>query len=614
MTLRSLAALLALALGTLPAPAQQMHITRVDPPNWWSGMAMKQVQLMVYGDNLAGITARSQSPQVKVLRVYRTPNPSYAFIDVEIESDAFEGFHRLMLRRGADSVVLNYPVLHRKNPSGRFRGFDSNDVIYLITPDRFANDDTTNDNVEGYTDRKDRASLLGRHGGDIAGISRHLDYIASLGVTALWLNPLVENNMGWASYHGYAVTDLYRIDPRFGTNSGYADLVRDAHHRGLKVIMDHVSNHIGINHPWMKNLPSADWLNGSVANHLRATPYKVELVDIHGDSSFRTEATLGWFADFMPDLNQKTSFVSRYLIQNTLWWIESTGIDGIREDTYTYADQRYLADWSRAITTEYPSFMIVGEVWVGQPSFLAPYQQGSPLNRSFDTRLPALTDFALYDAFTAVFGSSRGSIRAIYDVLTRDHLYKNPDALMTFVDNHDVRRIMHQTGGDASRTRLALKILLSTRGIPQIFYGTEIGMIGGKDHGMIRGDFPGGFPGDTTNAFTAKGRLPREEAMFTFTQHMLHLRSSRASLREGRLVHFPPANEAYTYFRILPREKTMIVVNNKEEAQKIPLAPFRLQLAGASSLRNLETGTILSLAGLTEIEVPANDASLFALE
>jgi glycosidase len=290
-----------------------------------------------------------------------------------------------------------------------------------------------------------------------------LGYLADLGVTALWVTPLVENNMPQASYHGYAVTDFFRIDPRFGTNALYEEFVREAHRRGLKVIMDHVSNHVGLAHPWMKNLPSADWLNGSAANHQRATHSKVELTDIHGDSSFRASATLGWFADHMPDLNQHTSFVSRYLIQNTLWWIESTGIDGIREDTYPYADGRYLAEWARAILAEYPDFNIVGEVWVGDPAILATYQHGSPLARSFDTRLPALTDFALYDAFTTVFGA-RGSIRAIYDCLAKDHLYTDPSNLMIFVDNHDVRRILSVTQGDPRRALLALKILLTTRG------------------------------------------------------------------------------------------------------------------------------------------------------
>jgi glycosidase len=615
MTLRCRAfgAALVLALWSATGPSQTMNVVKVEPPNWWNGMAMKQVQLMVYGDNLAGITARSQSPQIKVLRVYRTPNPSYAFIDIEIAPDAFEGFHRLMLNKGGDSVVLNYPVLRRKNTAGRFRGFDQNDIIYLITPDRFANGDTTNDNVEGYPDRRDRNSGLGRHGGDLRGIVGRLDYVKDLGVTTLWINPLVENNMTWASYHGYAATDLYRIDPRFGDNAQYVDLVHEAHHRGLKVIMDHVSNHIGINHPWLKNLPSADWLNGSVGNHVRATHSKAELTDVHGDSSSRMSATLGWFADIMPDLNQRTSFVGRYLIQNTLWWIETTGIDGIREDTYPYADGRYLAEWARAIRAQYPFFNIVGEIWVGDPAFLSPYQEGSPINRGFDTRLPSVTDFALYDAFTGVFGN-KGSIRLIYDCLTRDHLYRNPAALMTFVDNHDVRRILHQAGGDAARVRLALTILLTTRGIPQLYYGTEIGMMGGKDHGSIRGDFPGGFPGDSTNAFAPDGRSPREEEMFSFTKSLLRLRKERPSLRSGRLIHFSPVNEAYVYFRILPGEKSMIIANNREESQKVGLAPFRLQLAGAATLRNLETGVITPLESTTEIDVGGNEAVILAVE
>jgi glycosidase len=608
-SVRGLFTACALLLAVL-SPAQQPTVTKVEPPNWWSGMPSPQVQLMVYGANLSGVSAVSRSPQVRVLRTYRTPDPSYAFVDIEIAPDALEGFHLLTLFTAHDSISLRYPVLHRKSAGGRHRGFDGGDVIYLITPDRFADGDTSNDAVAGMTDRPNRASPNGRHGGDLRGIIDHLPYLADLGVTALWLNPVVENNMPQVSYHGYAATDLYRVDPRFGNNALYEEFVREAHRLGLKVIMDHVSNHIGIAHPWMKDLPSADWLNGSTANHLHAVYDLPPLTDIHSDSTERAGITSGWFVDQMPDLNQRNSFVARYLTQNAIWWIESTGIDGIREDTAPYVDPRYLADWSRAILEAYPAFSIVGEVWIGDPACVSPYQKGSPLSMPAGTGLTSLTDYPLYDAFTQVFGKN-GSIKLIYDCLTRDHLYADPYALMTFLDNHDVKRIYSLTEGDSARALLALKILLTMRGIPEVYYGTEIGMMGGKGDGRIRSNFPGGFPGDSANAFTARGRSPRENALFQTVRRLLHLRKERPSLAYGRLVHIRPVEELYAYVRVLTDERTLVVVNNRGRKQHQSIAPLRRLLGGAGKLKNLMTGAVVDLETVTAIEVPGDEALIF---
>jgi neopullulanase len=587
--------------------AQQMSVSRVEPPNWWTGMRLHQVQLMLTGDNLSGITARSRSPQVRVTHVYRTPNPSYAFVDIEIAPDALEGFHLLTLYNGRDSLALSYPVLKRKPATGRYKGFDASDVVYLIMPDRFANGDTTNDDVPGMSEERTRENPSGRHGGDLKGITDHLEYLADLGVSALWVNPLLENNSPALSYHGYAATDLYRIDPRFGTNEQYTEFVRQAHRHGLKVIMDHVSNHIGINHPWMKNLPSADWLNGSVAVHQKTAHWKMELADTHGDSSIRTNTTQGWFADNMPDLNQRNSFVSRYLIENTLWWIETTGLDGIREDTYSYVEQKFLTDWAEAISAEYPSFAIVGEVWIGDPVFLATYQKDTRMPVSMETGLSSVTDFALYDAFTQVFGA-KGSVRLIFDCLSKDFLYPDPENMLTFLDNHDVRRIMYVTQGDDQRTLLALKMLFTLRGIPEILYGTELGMMGGKEHGMIRADFPGGFPGDSLNAFTAKGRTPEEKGLFQAIRQLIHLRRERKSLAYGSMIHFPPVNELYMYLRLLPAEKTLVLVNNRDDAQKASIAQAKGYFGNATVLKNLLTGATIDLRNTTDVDVPGNEA------
>ena len=609
----TLAAFALLAAGAASARAQQMSVSRVEPPNWWTGMKMNQIQLMITGENLSGITARSRSPQVRVTRVYRSPNPSYAFVDIEIARDALEGFHLLTLCNGKDSLALSYPVQKRKPSAGRYRGFDPSDVLYLITPDRFADGDTTNDDAPGMTEEKSRSNPSGRHGGDLKGIIDHLDYLADLGVTALWLNPVIENNAPAFSYHGYAATDLYQIDPRFGTNSLYEELIRQAHRRGLKVIMDHVSNHIGINHPWIRNLPSADWLNGSVANHQRTSNWKMELTDIHSDSAIRLNTTQGWFTDNMPDLNQRNSFVSRYLIENSLWWIESTGLDGIREDTYSYVEQRFLTDWAGAIAAQYPSLTIVGEVWIGDPVFLSTYQKESRVPGAMNTGLFSVTDFALYDALTSVFGS-KGSIRAVFDCLSKDFLYPEPGNLLTFVDNHDVRRIMYATQGDAPRTLLALKMLLTLRGIPEILYGTELGMMGGRRDEAIRSDFPGGFPGDSLNAFTEKGRTQKEKQFFTTVRRLLHLRKERKSLAYGNMIHFPPVNEAYVYLRIMQGEKTLILVNNRDDAQKVSLAQVRGYMGSATVLRNLMSAEKYDLKNAPDIDVPGNEALILAIE
>ena len=606
--------LTAALLAAAPAfsPAQPMSVSRVEPPNWWTGMQMNQIQLMITGENLSGNTARSRSPQVRVTRVYRTPNPSYAFVDIEIARDALAGYHRITLYNGRDSLPLSYPVLRRTPDGGRYKGFDPSDVIYLIMPDRFANGDTTNDSAAGMTEEKNRANPSGRHGGDLKGVADHLDYLTDLGITALWLNPVLENNAPAFSYHGYAATDLYRVDPRLGSNEEYENLVRLAHQKGLKVIMDHVSNHIGIKHPWVRNLPSADWLNGSVANHQRELHWKMELQDIHGDSAIRANVTQGWFADIMPDLNQRNSFVSRYLIENTLWWIECTGIDGIREDTYSYADPRFLADWAAAITAEYPSFTIVGEVWIGDPVFLAAYQKESRLPQSMETGLYSVTDFALHDALLQMFGP-HGSVRPVFECLSKDFLYPDPGSLLTFVDNHDLRRIAYATHGDARRTLMALKMLLTLRGIPEILYGTELGMPGGTDDGTIRADFPGGFPGDTRNAFTQKGRTPKEREIYTTLRQLLHIRKERRSLSFGSMIHFPPANEVYIYLRILQNEKTLVIVNNRSSAQTVGLAQVRGYFGDAKALKNLLTGTSTE-ASVGEIEVGGNDVVILGVE
>jgi neopullulanase len=592
--------------------AQSPVVTRVDPPQWWVGMKTNTVQLMCYGKHLSGISAKSAVRGIVVKKVHRIENSTYAFIDVEISPKAKPGEYPIILKNSSGTTTVPYRILKRSNPAGRYEGFDARDVIYLITPDRFANGDTTNDSVPTLTDRLNRADPYGRHGGDIQGIINTLDYLRHLGVTALWMNPMVEDNAPMASYHGYAATDLYRIDPRFGTNELYKQLVDKAHERGLKIIMDHVNNHIGIQHPWINDLPTPDWCNGTVENHPKAFHAKIELTDTHTDSLIKEKATHGWFVDSMPDLNQMNPFVARYLIQNTLWWIETTGLDGIREDTYPYIDPEFRAAWCTLILNEYPRFTIVGEVWIQDPEYLAPYQKGSYFPKKFDPQLPSVTDFGLFDAFARAFSDS-GSIMPVFECLTKDFLFPDPNALVIFLDNHDIQRIMYRLKGDVKRLKLALTLLLTTRGIPQILYGTEIGMVGGRDHGALRADFPGGFPGDIRDAFGPQGRTEQENSVFEFLRQLLVIRKEHPALSVGTLVHFRPAREVYTYFRIAKNERIMVIVNNSHERKNIDLTPFQHQFAGRSELLDLATGRRINIIPTISIDINAQEAGIFLL-
>ncbi len=607
-------AIIAVCLSTALTPcfAQPITVSKVDPPNWWTGMQHDTVQLMVYGTNLGNVSAHGTQRGLRVVGTVPVANASYAFVNVEIPPGTSPGTYPLTVANSSDSIVINYRVGTRREPAGRFGGFSSGDAIYLIMPDRFANGDTTNDAVPAMREGTHRSDPNGRHGGDIRGIIQHLPYLADLGATCIWITPLIENNSPAFSYHGYAATDHYTIDPRYGDNNLYQVFVEQAHRTGLKVIMDHVNNHISINHPWIKNLPTPDWINGSVARHLITHHENMQVTDIHADSATRSDAAAAWFTDEMPDLNQNNQLVARYLTENTLWWVESTGIDGIREDTCPYTDPVFLSRWAADLLREYPSLGLVGEVWISNPAFLSAYQRGGNNHQPWQSNLPSITDFALTDAFLRVFRDSM-SIREVYTCLAQDFLYSKPDNLVTFLGNHDTQRIMAVTGGDARRTKLALGLLLTTRGIPQLLYGTEIGMAGGTEHGSIRSDFPGGFPGDARNAFLEKGRKPAEQDMFLFVQHLLRLRRDHPELSQGNLIQFPPSKEAYLYFRELGSKRVLVVANNSRDARHVSLTPCRQRLAPGTVLHNLLTGESFALPATFEVTVPGSSISLFAV-
>lgn len=573
---------------------QSVRLDKVEPPNWWSGMQWSEVQLMLYGDQLNGCTARFEDERLQVRAVHTLPNPHYAFVDVAIPDDLPDGTYTLIVENNGTEARHDFPIRQRKNDDIQHAGFGPKDVVYLLTPDRFANGDTENDNISGLGDF-DPTVAGKRHGGDLEGIIKQLDFLKDLGVTALWLNPILENN-GPNSYHGYAATDLYRVDARFGSNDDYRRLVEEAHKRGLKVIFDHVNNHIGINHPWMSDLPSPDWVNGSREDHLKEKHYLLSITDPYAAPNSKELQKTFWFVDGMPDLNQRNPFLANYLIQNTIWWMEFTGLDGIREDTYPYPDQAFLADWAGAILKEYPSSNIVGEIWALQPTYIAQFQRESHLPRDFETNLPTVMDFPLGEALRAYL-REEGRLRDVYDVLAQDFVYTDPDHLLTFIDNHDMTRAAYEAKGNTGRLKQALSILLTTRGIPQLLYGTEINMVGGESHVELRADYPGGFPGDERSAFTEAGRTDLENEVFSFLRQLLHLRQQHPALTEGKLVHYPMNwnNDVYKYLRLHEKGKILVLINGQNEAKEVDLSELEPILGSRIKVLNLLNSEELSL-------------------
>jgi len=553
---------------------QYMKIDKIEPPNWWVGMKTNQIQLMLYGENLKNIKAEINTDNIKIRKVHKIENDSYSLIDINILEDCSAGNYTFTLKNNRNSLSFSYPIYERDSRSNKHQGFGPQDIIYLITPDRFANGDLSNDNISGMRDHTDRRDILRRHGGDIQGIINKLTYIKDLGFTTIWINPLIENDMD-ISYHGYAATDLYKIDPRFGTNELYKQLVDKAHSMGLKIIMDHVSNHVGMYHPWVENPPTETWFHGNMDNHVYARHDKSVLIDPYIDSSLYKNMKEGWFVREMPDLDQSELYLKNYLVQNTIWWIESFGIDGIREDTYPYVNQQFLSDWAKMIFIEYPNFNIVGEVWINDPVFLAPFQKNSSVAIDVKTYLPSLTDFGLFEAFGDVLNRNE-SINTVYQTLSQDYLYSDPNNLVTFLDNHDVMRLWDLVSGDMDKYKMALVMLFTMRGIPQIYYGTEIGLHGGNDHGLIRRDFPGGFIDELDNNLEPKNIISRPEEFLVLIKDLIKLRKENSAFTLGEFTHYPPENEIYIYFRQYANEKCLVLLNNNNRKMSFDLNQIKL--------------------------------------
>lgn len=596
--------------------AQDISIRKIEPPNWWEGMKLNNIQLMVYGKNLKNVKASFNTDNIKVKDIHEVSNSGYLFIDAEISAKCIPGEYTLTLYSNNSKCEYKYQIQKREKSSKIHQGFSNEDVIYLIMPDRFSNGDNSNDKVAGFADTVDferswnNNKSIGRHGGDIQGIIDHLDYLKELGVTALWITPVVENNT-FISYHGYVATDYYNVDKRLGTNQLYKELIDKAHQKGLKIIFDHVANHFGIEHPWIKDLPVPDWLNGTPERHLPAFHNKEAFSDIHADSSTIMKVTQGWFADNMPDINQRNPYVQKYIIQNTIWWTEFSGLDGIREDTYPYNDQKFMSDWAKTILDEYPTLNIVAEVWTGDFAYLSSFQKNSFYKKAFDSNIPSLTDFGLRDTFWK-YCSGNGSLYDIYEAFARDFIYPNPDKMMIFVDNHDVARIKFYAK-DHQKLFNALQIMLTSRGIPQLLYGTEVGLKGEEEHGLLRADFPGGFSNSSHNAFTKEGRTKDESKYYNFISKILELRKQYPALSKGKMIHYPPVNNVYAYFKIYENEKILNII--KDGIQKeVNLNNYSDNLEGVKAYKDLVSGNEYKMPDNRIIKLSGEGPYIFLLK
>lgn len=592
--------------------AQTSLINKIEPENWWVNMKYNKISLLVYGENLNLIEKVTSKPALKINSIQKTESNNYLIVNIEVSKVQKTGKYVLEFQSPGNIIKYDFNLYSRSNKKNIHQGFSNEDVIYLITPDRFCDGDNNNNFVQGYLEGYQPDRPYGRHGGDIQGIINKLTYLKNLGVSALWINPLTENNTTF-SYHGYATTDLYKIDPRFGSNELYKKLVEEAHAKGLKIIIDHVSNHISIDHPWINNAPFKSWINGAKGNHLNASHEKMIFTDPYADKHTKEAVLKGWFTNEMPDLNQEDKLLAKYLIQNTIWWIEYTGLDGIREDTYPYTNQEFLAEWAKTIIDEYPKLNIVGEVWKGNTPFLAQFQKNNKLKVKPETYMPCVTDFSLQDIFQKYLQGNTG-IYSVYETLAMDFVYPDPSNLLVFFDNHDVARGALVCKENIQKLKNVILMTLTLRGIPQILYGTEIGMKGGYDHGELRQDFPGGFINSTRDAFTKEGRTDYENEIYDFIAHILKLRTENEALRIGKLVHFPPQNDVYSYLKIKNHKKLLIIINDNKNELDYNLDYVIKETGAVKELEDLLIPNNLKVKDNKNLKITGNSIYIYELK
>ena len=608
IVLSALTCALALPLCAKNAPV-------ADPAFWWTGMKDKTVQVMINGDGVRDALPEINREGVRLDSVVRLDSPNYLLLYLNIGSDAVPGKFPITLVNGKKKTRIEYEL--RARGAKQYTPFSSADLLYLLMPDRFANGNTANDDdaTLNHPVKSDRENPNGRHGGDIEGITKHLGYIDSLGVTAIWLTPVLENDMPGGSYHGYATTNYYKIDPRFGTNDDYCNMIAEAHKRGLKVVMDMIFNHSGVCHKWMTDMPSKDWYNhtdGSVLTNFRLStandPYR-------SDYDY-DRTTNGWFVPAMPDLNQRNPHLLRYLTQSSIWWIEYAGIDGIRMDTHPYADPEGMSKWLAAVLNEYPDYNIVGECWYGEAAGTAFWQKGSRLNTTgIDSNLPTVMDFPTMmlarDAFKTQSTRLTG-LNAIYDRLALDYLYEDPQHVLTMLDNHDSDRFLLEMPENLGWWKQAFAFMLTTRGIPQMYYGDELLMHGSKEgsDGFVRRDMPGGFPGDKVNAFVDAGRTDMQREAWNFISRLANWRRGNEVISKGSLKHFMPENGVYVYQRSYKGKRVVVMMTGTDSENVIDGTIYREIMPEGTTLTDILSGEKITIA--REMRLPAR--ALYILE
>jgi len=609
---------LLIAILVCSTVGKTQELERVEPLHWWTGMEHPALQIMMYGEDIGTLAPKINYEGVKIKRVQKTDNKNYLFLYINISKSTKPGTLSIELYKGNKKKLTHEYDLKQRDQNARLRqGFDASDVIYLITPDRFANGNPDNDELPEYKDKRNRTHDYGRHGGDIQGIIDNLDYIEEMGFTAIWLNPVLENKMPTSSYHGYATTDFYKIDPRFGSNELYKKLSAEAEKRGIKLIMDMIINHSGSGHWWMQDMPTKDWVHYpdefQQTNHRRTT-----LHDPYASAIDKKQFTDGWFVKSMPDLNQDNPLLADYLIYNSIWWIEYADLRGVRHDTHPYPGQKYMQKWTCHIMEEYPNFNIVGEEWGVDPIILAKWQRESNIPTDFGSCLPSLMDFpiqvTLVEALTEEETGGSGFID-LYEKLSYDYLYANPYNLVVFPDNHDMDRFYRQVNEDFGLYKIGISYIMTMRGIPQFYYGTELLMSNEKphDHGEIREDFPGGWNSDSKNAFKGEGLTDKEEQAQQFVKKLLNWRKGKKVIHNGRLMQYAPKhNGFYVYFRYNEEESVMVILNKNEKTTPLATDYFYERLDSYKTGTDVITGKAYNIE--ETIHVPGRTALILELK
>ena len=600
----------------LRAATPKTTLERVEPSFWWVGFKNPDLQLLVHGDQISTTKPVINYPGVVLESVISVESSNYLFLNLKIAANTLPGkFTIQFMLNGKAALSYNYELKAREAGSSGRIGFNSSDVLYLIMPDRFANGDPSNDSKPEMADKLNREEQYGRHGGDIKGMLDHLDYVADQGYSALWLNPVLENDMPRASYHGYATTDFYRVDRRYGSNEDYRELALAAKKKGIKMIMDMIFNHCGTGHWWMNDLPCHDWLNAdakTITNHRKSVQQ-----DPYGSQTDKDEFHNGWFVPSMPDLNQKNPLMARYLIQNSIWWIEYVGLSGIRMDTYPYPDPQMMAEWTREVMIEYPDFNIVGEEWNTNQVQVAYWQRGKVNPDGYRSYMPSLMDFPLQDGIVKAFSEKEGwseGINRLYDVLALDFIYPDPRNLVVFADNHDTERFFTAIREDFSKYKMAMAYLMTIRGIPQIYYGSDILMTGRKSDGdgNLRKDFPGGWAGDKVNGFTGEGLTAQQKEAQQYLKKLITWRKGKEVIHTGKMLHYLPKQGVYAFFRFNEKENIMVILNNNDGEKPFNIDHYREGLKGASKGYEVISGKTID--DLSALKIPAHTAMIMELK